>query len=84
MEDRKYQELKRAIERRSKSLKNPPKNNQTNRTQMQKETEGMRKEREHIMKEYLMKEGYADNEYSAEKISEVMSAKWRKSINELF
>jgi DNA polymerase elongation subunit (family B) len=87
MEDKKYQELKKAIARRSNSLKNPPKHNQTNRSQTEREVEGMRKDRKKLMKEqvidYLVTKGFADTITEAEKIANVMSENWKLSIQTL-
>jgi hypothetical protein len=86
MDTSSYEELKRAIERRSNSLKTPPRKNQTNKAQTEQELIGLRKDREKLVKEevlgYLINEGFADTEANAEALVDVMSEQWFSSILE--
>jgi hypothetical protein len=88
METSSYEELKRAIERRSNRLKNPPRKNQTNKAQTEQELIGLRKDREKLVKEevldYLINEGFADTEANAEAIMLNMSEEWLNDIIEGF
>jgi hypothetical protein len=82
MDTKSYEELKRAIERRSNSLKNPPRKNQTNKAQTEQELMGIRKDRAKLVKEYLVNEGFAKSLESAEVIADVMSEQWFSNILE--
>jgi hypothetical protein len=82
MDTASYEELKRAIERRSNSLKNPPRKNQTNRSQTEQELRTLRSERKRIVKEYLVTENYAESYNSADVMFETMSEKWISQILE--
>jgi hypothetical protein len=80
MDSKKFSHLKAAIRKRSESLKTPPKDNQTNRRQMDNEIQGLRKDRKKIVSEYLVTEGFADSFKDANIMITLMSEQWFNQI----
>jgi hypothetical protein len=76
MEHNKYNQLKAAIQRRAESLKTPPKDNETNKRQMDDAIKSLRKKRKKLVSEYLVAEGFTNTRNEAEIVVNLMSDHW--------
>lgn len=89
MDKDKFKKLKASIKKHSESLKNPPKENQTNKRQYDDTLEKIRTERKSIMNssyemvaDYLFTEGYVSSFEDALIVADCISEEWYNEIVE--